>query len=71
MQCGKEQKKALPTGIEPVTFRLTAERSTYWAKEAVISRNKSRSGIINLGIDSRKMGRFIHLVVHEQGILVY
>ena len=29
MQCGKEQKKALPTGIEPVTFRLTAERSTY------------------------------------------
>ena len=28
------EKQALPTGIEPVTFRLTAERSACWAKEA-------------------------------------
>ena len=27
-------KKPLPAGIEPATFRLTAERSTNWATEA-------------------------------------
>ncbi len=28
------KKKPLPAGIEPATFRLTAERSTDWATEA-------------------------------------
>ena len=27
----KIKKDTLPAGIEPATFRLTAERSTYWA----------------------------------------
>ena len=29
-----ENKKPPPAGIEPATFRLTAERSNRWAKEA-------------------------------------
>ena len=31
----KREKRPLPAGIEPATFRLTAERSTYWAIGAI------------------------------------
>ena len=31
-----ENKKPPPAGIEPATFRLTAERSNHWAKEASV-----------------------------------